>query len=376
MSAQDEYADLLAEPLPKKGDSLEGSIGKFDLGGDLLFDYGGGALNNAIDRRNAKLQKIKSQITAEQYNRLKDAVASNEADWTKLTTSILGEDGKKLSDFYEDVQGSDQANLDEYKRAMGDYSKVEDLFSNPNFYGDVGDVTNAAKPTDATVQEQRGMLAKFKSLSDPTETAAERFQRLMAQKTADANMKGQRDSIAQDLKARGVYGSGAEVVQNMMSQADEANRRYMANLAADAQAQQRATQMLGMGSDLATKMRGAETQEGQFANQVNMFNNNTNQNLMNARSGAQIGGREFDTGTGQRAATSILQAGQDVNRNRRGDLGNEIGTTMGLAKGGIANRMTGTGALSDADKVFMDGIDEEQARGAAAKSTGGWLANM
>ena len=375
-SAQDEYADLLDDPLPKQGDSLEGSVGKYDIGGNLLFDYGGGALNNAIDRRNAKLDKIKSRITAEQYNRLKAAIASNEADWTKLTTSILGEDGKKLTDFYEDLQGRDRASFDDYKSAMGDYSKVEDLFSNPNFYGDVGDITNEAKPTDATVQEQRGMLAKFKSLSDPTETAAERFQRLMAQKTADANMKGQRDSIAQDLKARGVYGSGAEVVQNMMSQADEANRRYMANLAADAQAQQRATQMLGMGSDLATKMRGAETQEGLFANQVNQFNNSTNQNLMNTRSGQQLQGRQFDTGEQGRRATSTLQAEQGVNSNLRSDKGRVIDTTTGLAKGGIGNRMTGVNSLSDMDDIFKQGIDEEKAVNASRRSTGGLLASM
>ena len=376
MSAQDDYADLIGQPLPKQGDSLEGSIGKYDLGGNLLFDYGGGALNNAIDRRNAKLDKIKSQITAEQYARLKAAVASNTADWEKLTTQILGADGEKLNDFYSGVEASDAANLADYKKAMGGYAPVEDLFKNPNFYGDVGDVTNQAKPTDATVQEQRGMLAKMQTLSDPTETAQERFQRLMAQRTADANMKGQRDSIAQDLKARGVYGSGAEVVQNMMSQAAEANRRYMANLAADAQAQGRATQMLGVGSDLAAKMRGAETQEGALANQVNMFNNNVNQNTSNARSGAQLGGREFDTGTGQRAATSVLQAGQDVNRGLRSDLGTKNSTLASLTQGGIANRNAGTGALSAADQVFMQDIDEDKAANTARKSTGGLIANM
>jgi hypothetical protein len=376
MGAQDEYADLLGQPLPKQSDSLEGSIGKYDLGGNLLFDYGGGALNNAIDRRNAKLQKIKSQITSEQYNRLKAAVSSNSADWDKLTKSILGADGEKLNDFYQGVEASDQSNLDAYKGAMGDYSKVEDLFSNPNFYGDVGDVSNAAKPTDATVQEQRGMLAKMKSLSDPTETAAERFQRLMAQKTADANMKGARDSIAENLKARGVYGSGAEVVQNMMSQADEANRRYMANLAADAQAQQRATQMLGMGSDLATKMRGAETQEGALANQVNMFNNQVNQNLMNTKSGAQVAGRQFDTGEQGRRATSTLQAETGLNTNLRGDLGAKNSATIGLTQGEIANRNAGTGMLNDADKVFTDDIDKDIAGNIARKSTGGLIASM
>jgi len=376
MAAQDDYADLLATPLPKREDSLEGSVGKYDIGGQLLFDYGGGALNNAIDRRNAKLQKIKSQITAEQYNRLKAAVASNSADWDKLTKEILGADGQKLNDFYSGVEASDASNLADYKTAMGDYNNVEDLFSNPNFYGDVGDVTNQAKPTDATVQQQRQNLAKYNTLSNTEETAQERFQRLMAQREADANMKGARDTIAQDLKARGVYGSGAEVVMNMMSQADEANRRYMANLAADAQAQQRAMQALGAGSELASKMRGAETQEGALATQFDMFNNQSNQNLMNQRSGAQVAGRQFDTGEQGRRATSVLQAGQNVNSNLRGDQGVKTNTLTGLTQGGIANRNSGTGLLNSADQVFMDDIDKDIAGNIARKSTGGWLASM
>lgn len=368
----DDYANLLGQA-PPKGDSAANTLGQIDIGGNLLFGYGDASKNKAIAQRQASLDALKGRITAAQYNRLKASIASNTADWNKLTTSILGPDGEKLNDFYNGVEASDRSNLDAYKNAMGDYSKVEDLFSNPNFYGDVGDVTNQAKPTDATVQEQRGMLAKMKTLSDPTETAAERFQRLMAERTADANMKGQRDSIAQNLKARGVYGSGAEVVQNMMSQADEANRRYMANLAADAQAQQRATQMLGMGSDLATKMRGAETQEGALANQVNMFNNSVNQNLMNTRSGQQMAGRQFDTGEQGRRATSTLQAETGLNTNLRGDKANEINTTTGLTKGGIDLRNSGDSVFNQEDATALDEIKNKQAVLESSRGTGGWL---
>jgi hypothetical protein len=368
----DDYANILGQSTPE-ADSGANTLSQIDIGGNLLFGYGDASKNRKIAQRQASLDALKGRITAEKYNRLKASIAANSADWDALTDSILGADGKKLHDFYQGVEASDQSNLDAYKNAMGDYSKVEDLFSNPNFYGDVGDVSNAAKPTDATVQEQRGMLAKMKSLSDPTETAAERFQRLMAQKTADANMKGQRDSIAENLKARGVYGSGAEVVQNMMSQADEANRRYMANLAAVAQAQQRATQMLGMGSDLATKMRGAETQEGALANQVNMFNNQVNQNLMNTRSGAQIQGHEFDTGEQGRRATSRLQAETGLNTNLRGDNAAERGTTMDLTKGKIGLRNAGDSVFNELDADALDEIKNKQGVLESSKGTGGWL---
>jgi hypothetical protein len=47
-----------------------------------------------------------------------------------------------------------------------------------------------------------------------------------------------------------------------------------------------------------------------------------------------------------------------------------------LTQGGIANRNAGTGALSAADQVFMQDIDEDKAANTARKSTGGLIANM
>jgi hypothetical protein len=176
----------------------------------------------------------------------------------------------------------------------------------------------------------------------------------MAEKTADANMKGARDTIAQDLKARGVYGSGAEVVQNMMSQSNEANRRYMANMAADAQAQQRAMQALGAGSDLAGKMRASETQEGSLANQVNMFNNQMNQGTVNARSAAEQAGRTIDNAERNKMATTTFQGTKSNNASTRGDIGSEIGTQTGLTQGKIANTTAGMQGLNTFDQGIID----------------------
>jgi len=373
MALYDEYTNLIGQPTPE-GDDAASTLGQIDIGGDILFGYGDASKNRKIEQRQAALKAFKGRIRADQYKRLEESIAANTADWNALTEDILGPDGQKLNDFYTGVQERDQASFDTYKDEMGDWNKVEDLFQNPNFYGDVGDIVNKAKPTDATVQEQRGMLAKMKSLSDPTETGQERFQRLMAQREADANMKGARDSIAQDLKARGVYGSGAEVVQNMMSQADEANRRYMANLAADAQAQQRATQMLGMGSDLATKMRGAETQEGQFATQADMFNNSTNQNLMNQRSGQELGARKFDTDEQGQRATSVYQGEKGLTSGLRSDLQSKNKTMSDLTGGKIGMRNAGDARLDVFGDRALDETDEEIGVLESSRGSGGWLA--
>lgn len=356
----DDYSNLLSQETPT-GDADAHSMSQIDPLGSSVFGWGDASRNKAIRERISQIDAMQGQISAEMRKRLLDAVQSNSADWNKLTDSILGPDGQKLHDQYQGLEGSDASALSDLKGEFGKYQNVQDLFSNPNFYGDVGDVTNQAKPADATVQQQRQNLAKYNTLSNTQETAAERFQRLMAQKTADANMKGARDTIAQDLKARGVYGSGAEVVQNMMSQADEANRRYMANLAADAQAQQRAMQALGAGSDLATKMRGQETDEGKFATQTSMFNNQVNQNLMNTRSGAQQTAVGNDNNERNRMATSTYQGATGNNRATRGDIASEIGTQTGLTQGGNAIRTGGVNALNTFDQDTIEQGNKKKA---------------
>jgi hypothetical protein len=364
----DNYANLLSQETPT-GDADAHSMSQIDPLGDALVGWGDASRNKAIRQRISQIDAMQGQISAEMRKRLLAAVESNSADWAKLTDSILGPDGQKLHDKYQGLEGSDASALSDLKGEFGKYQNVEDLFSNPNFYGDVGDVTNQAKPTDATVQQQRQNLAKYNTLSNTQETAAERFQRLMAEKKADANMKGARDTIAQDLKARGVYGSGAEVVQNMMSQADEANRRYMANLAADAQAQQRAMQALGAGSDLAGKMRASETQEGALANQVSMFNNQVNQNLMNTRSGAEQTGRTTDNTERNKMATTTFTGATGNNRATRGDIASEIGTQTGLTQGGTAARIGGVNAVNTFDQGIIEEGNKKKANLTADEDT-------
>ena len=349
----DEYSNLLSQETPT-GNSDAHSMSQIDPLGSTVFGWGDASKNAAIKARISQIDAMQGQISAAMRQRLLAAVQSNTNDWNSLTDSILGKDGQKLHDKYQTLEGSDASALGDLKGQFGKYQNVEDLFSNPKFYGDVGDVTNQAKPTDATVAQQRQDLAKYNTLSNTQETAAERFQRLMAEKTADANMKGARDTIAQDLKARGVYGSGAEVVQNMMSQSEEANRRYMANMAADAQAQQRAMQALGAGSDLAGKMRASETHEGSLANQVNMFNNQMNQQTVNARSAAEQAGRTTDNAERNKMATTTFTGTKSNNASTRGDIGSEIGTQTGLTQGKIANNIAGTGALNTFDQGIVD----------------------
>lgn len=349
----DEGQDLLSGG-PLYGDPDAETWSNLDPLGDEIFGWGAASKNRAIRARQAKIRALQGQISADQLRRLEQAATANTEDWNKLTTQILGPDGQRLNDFYSDLQGRDAAAFGEYKNALGDYSSLTDLFNDPNFYGDVGDVTNKAIPSQATVQDQRELLAQMRAQTSPQETAQERLMRYVAQNEAEANMRGARESIANNLKARGAYGSGAEVVQNMMAQADAANRRYQANLAANAQAQERATKMLGSSADLASKMRGQETQEGALANQVNMFNNQVNQNLMNQRSGAQLQATDKQNTDLARRASSIYQGATQLTGRERADEGAKTNTMMGLTQGTIGVRNAGTNSVNAGYGVFSD----------------------
>jgi len=368
----DTYSDLtnlLAAEAPT-GDKNAQAMADIDPVGAAVFNWGGSSLNAAIDERVQKLSQLGAQLSLEQRQRLMDNIAANTADWDKLTTEILGADGNKLKDTQAGWQAEEAQNIEDLKKVFGGYKSQEDLFKDPSFMAYLGGAKNEAMADPATVQAQREMLAQMRAQSSPQETAAERFQRMMAQRTAEANMRGQREAIASNLKARGAYGSGAEVAMNMMSQADEANRRYMANLAADAQAQQRAAQMLKMGSEQAAQMRNAELQQGQFANQVNMFNNAQRQATANQRSQSLQTGRQSDNAERNKMGTTLYEAGGKALANKRGDWGTNFDVMSGLTKGGIGIRQAGDTALNASDEALRDQIGTQQAGLIAKKRTG------
>lgn len=351
------------------GDEDANQFADIDPLGGAIFGWGNRAYNNEIKRKNAQMAKLRSQIGQERFGAIKDTVGQNAEDWANLGLDIFGQDGNKLEDFYGGVQESDQAALRDLLGSLGDFTNAADFFNDPRFMGDVGDVTNAAVPSGETLANQKDAIGQFRALTTPKETAEEKFQRAMAQREMEANLKGDREALARSLKARGTYGSGAELVGNLMSQGQQADRLSMANLAANAGAQKRALAALGSYADMSGRMRQAETQEGALANSVAQFNNQVNQSTANQRAAAQVGATQAGEAAKQQRAVQGFTGTTNVNNAARGDTRDVNQTKTGFVQGQTGNRTQGTGLLAGAYDKEDDYLKNAMAANAAQHKT-------
>lgn len=172
--------------------------------------------------------------------------------WTlpKAYAETEAEHSKSVDDFVKDIEGIKDAPLAGY----------------------VGDIQSDATVSPETLARQNESLDKLRANTDVKETAEERLMRELARRKMEGQMKGDRDAMAQSLKARGVYGSGAELASQLGSQSETASRRALEELAAQANAQQRAMQALGHYS-LATDARGKQDlEQGRLHDIVNQSN--------------------------------------------------------------------------------------------------------
>lgn len=339
-----------------------------------LFGWGTNSYNRKVDRKLAEINKVQDQLGKARFATIEEAVQANAVDWNELQNEILGEDGQRLDQQIAGWQGSDQDALAQLKRdlSMG-YKSQSDLMRDQSLYGDVGDVANMAVPTAETVAAQRDALQQFKNLSTPRETAEEQLMRMTAQRAQEGQQRGDREALAERLKSRGVYGSGAEVLGALASQGTNAQTRSMAQMQANANASQRALAALGKYSDLSSQMRGAETQEGSLANQVQQFNNQINQGVANQRSGATLQAQAADNNAGVQRAGTIYNASDKTTGNARRDESMRTATLSGLTQGKTGNRTQGAGlTIGGIDKV-KDELDEAEDVLGASKKTGGAL---
>lgn len=343
---------------PIKGDDDAETWRKLDPLGSSIFGWGNGAWNDAINQRTGQIGATRNDIAKSRLGAIEEATGANQSDWDALRKQIFGDNGQKLSDFYGGLEEGDQSNAADLIKALGGYENAADFFNNPNFMGDVGDVTNSAHPSNQTVADQRDAIAQLRGLTNTQETAAEKLIRLTAEREMEQKMRGDREALNQSLKSRGVYGSGAELVGNLMSQQGLSANREMSNAQANAQAQQRAMQALGTYGQMSSAMRGQEANEGSLANQVAEFNNATNQNLANQRAAAQVGATQRGQQDIANRATAGYAANSDVNKNARADTQSQIDTGLKTTAGATGTRTADTNLLSSgydsADKTLAD----------------------
>jgi len=353
-----EYSELYQ---PIHGDEDANSFREIDPLGSAVFGWGNGAWNNEISRRQASIGQAKQNLGNERNAAIDRAISGNQSDWDALRRSIYGDTGSKLSDFYAGQEGADQGALSDLTSTLGDYHDSADFFDDLRFMGDVGDVTNAAVPSAETVAAQKSALNQFGALTKPQETAEEQFMRLMAQRQAENNERGDREAMASRLKARGAYGSGQELVSSLMSQSSNSQNRALAAAAAAANAEKRAMGALGSYADVANQLRQGEMQQGSLANQVAQFNNQMNQAAVNQRAQAQIAATQAGQNAKAQRAGAAFTATRGVNDAARQDTQNQNQTGLQFTQGSTGQRTADTGMkVSGIDKTTED-LDKQNA---------------
>ena len=116
-----------------------------------------------------------------------------------------------------------------------------------------------ADPRD--LAEQREARDKYKSLSDPSVTAQERFLAEMARRKFETDDRSSRQAVSESLAARGLRSGGQQIAMQQSARQQIAQDRVLAELGMQANAVGRSMQALEGYGGMSTAMRNASFDE-------------------------------------------------------------------------------------------------------------------
>jgi hypothetical protein len=215
--------------------------------------------------------------------------AENKGLWSDYGTSLPDYENKLA-----EILGTQKGAYAELANALGKYKASEGLFA--------GDPQLAAHDPESRLASQLA-LSKLGALTSPQETAQEKLIRELARRQMENELRANRDATAASLKARGVYGGGAELTSALAAQQEAASRRSLADMQANAQASQRALQALGQYNQSAQSMSAADDALSKFNSALLAQNKQARAQARQADNSAQ-GNR---AATLNNAATSVNQ---------------------------------------------------------------------
>lgn len=192
----------------------------------------------------------------------------------------------------------------------------------------------------ATRDAQMAALAQMQEMaSNPEATAMDRAR--MAGITADANRaaQGQRAAVMQNMRQRGLAGSGMELVAQMQANQGAAEQANREGMALQAQAQQRALDALYNSAGLAGDIRGQDTRQAEnkaaAIDAINRFNAQNQQGVRGRNTDRmnQAGLRNLDSRQQmQNANTDLRNQQQTYNKGLyQTQFGNELVKKQGLS---------------------------------------------
>lgn len=268
-----------------------------------------------------------------------------------------------LGSAYAKADTADAAALENFKNAIGG-------IKDPALAGYVGDMTSEAANAGANPEDiaaQSMARDKLLGLTDTKETAEEKFMREMARRNQESTLRAQREALKNDLQARGVYGSGAEIGMNLGAQQEAASRRALEELGADANASRRAMDALGKYSDLVSTMRTQGANESQFrgtaADKAAAFNKSLKQQDDQFRAKTLMEqNQQAAARAGSVLDASRLTSGSEANR--ASDLANKkIQVTGGKTGSALAGQQAAAAPVQTLGNLFGTQADVKHAEG-------------
>lgn len=269
--------------------------------------------------------------------------ASNLADLTEYIKSTADQNKNLWSDYQSGLGDYESQLAAALQGQKGAYAQLADALGN---YKSVEDVLGAA-PQLATHDPQSRLreqmnLSRIGALTGTKETAEEQLMRLVARRNMENQLKAERDATAQSLKERGVYGGGAELASALAAQQEQASRRSLEDVAANANAQKRALSALGQYQQGAASMSAADDALSKF-----------NSSLLQQNRGLQANARVQDNSAQLQRATAKNNAATNTNmlaaQNADKVRSDQRATTAGVAdaNNNTANQMVGLAQMQN-----------------------------
>lgn len=277
----------------------------------------------------------------------------------------------RVEQSYEDWESEFMPGLREAMEgaSAGDAAAIQRLntilagIEDPEIADYVGDYVSQAAQAGASqeaIDRQKGQFDKLNALSDPTMTAEERLMQEISRRQQEADLRSYRGALANDMQARGVYGSGNELTMNLAAASEAAQRRALDEMSAQANAQTRAMDALGKATDLSSTIRDSEAQESQYrgdaADIASKFNKELKTRYDEWVAGEKRKSNENAIGRAEKIASGAMMLG-DKNFERVSNVANTGLTATGGKTGTV---LRGAEPIRDLGKMGIAEADNEE----------------
>jgi hypothetical protein len=273
-----------------------------------------------------------------------------------LFDGLFGKGGKDyVADAAKEIQNVGLPDMEEQKLLLQQYveqgiltpEQAQAQLLSGNAYDDMELDTEGKQAQIAALQK----LSEIGNEGGLTASDKSKLQAIQSQEQTAA--RGARESILQNAAARGVGGSGLELMSQMQNQQDAATRQSARDLDVAAQAQERALQAIQaagqMGGQMNQQQFGQQAQIADSQNEISRFNAANKQNVNMANVAANNQAQASNLASKQNVANAnVDQANKQQQYNK--ELAQQgFNNQMSKAQG-VASAKTAQGQQANQDR--------------------------